>query len=193
VELSSTVILREGVAMHTFLTCALVLLTILNSTAQVKDVKGWANLRWGMTEKEVKKALGKDAEIEKPEEGDRPYYVGFMVRNIEFDGYKFAAEIQFDRKSKKLAVVNVKAIGNQPVEGQFEALEKALVQKYGQPTYKQGEIEKGWKVMNLERTWNFPSTLIELKCFAVRVGGEGANLVVAIYSDAKSETSLDKF
>jgi len=143
------------------------------SFGQPKDVEGWNKARWGMTENEVLKVFeGKATAIEKP----RKYqglskqwdaYSSIILDEIEIGKDKYTVDFIFDDKDKKLIMIIVSIKNKSPLELQFSSLEQMLTEKYGSPSFKIDS--EGSHLLERERAWNFPSTIIELKYFDMRV------------------------
>lgn len=174
--------------------CALALLAALTMTAySQKDLAGWQDTRWGMTEKElletVKTGIKK---LEKRATYDDGLYVDYTIPDYEIEGRKYEVSFQFDGKTNKLARVLIKDYSLQkvtiPQDGAFNALETLLTRKYGAAGYKKDD--KGRDDMSLKRQWVLPTTTLELSYSWL--GGElKFSLLTITYFPTKSG-DLDK-
>jgi hypothetical protein len=166
--------------MQTFLICALTLLTLLGSRVQEIDVKGLENLKWGMTEKEVKKALGKDAVVGR---GDSDYQL--RVQNIQLFGLEFDAYLNLPKPSRKLVSVVLMATFSPINKSDFEVLEQNLILKYGTPSSKKDDIKKDIVIaQKLTRGWRLPSTTVGLLFTEIR---KFSVMLAVDFADAKAE------
>jgi hypothetical protein len=128
---------------------------------QVKDVPGWNAARWGMTEEEILAAFkGEAVRLAKPE-----VYASSVatiaINRIEIGGDSFYVHFLLDFVDKKLQQVTIKPIEvtRSNIKIIYNNLGLMLAEKYGSPTLRNEEENKG------SLMWNFPTTTIELDYF----------------------------
>jgi hypothetical protein len=141
-----------------------------------RDLLGWENTRWGMTEKEVRAALTipfstPRSEAEQP--SDEKWYMPFLIRDFGIQRSLFEVRFLFDRQSKKLDVVIVELRGDvyrlSDVRYQtrmFDWMIALATERYGKASSVRDWSETG--VYNKEVVWKFPSTVLAIHRF-----GEG--------------------
>lgn len=171
------------------------------SFGQPKDVEGWNKARWGMTENEVLKVLeGKATAIEKPQKYQGlskqwDAYAPVVLDEIEIGNDKYTVDFIFDDNDKKLIMVIVSIKDKSPSEVQFSSLEQMLTEKYGSPSFTKDDKTPDKRLStgvvlegsdSLERAWNFPSTIIELKYLYMRA--INLELLKVIYKKNLKET-----
>ncbi len=173
------------------------------SFGQPKDVEGWNKARWGMTENEVLKVFeGKATAVEKPQKTlglskQWDAYVLVVLDEIEIGKDKYTVNFIFDGNDKKLIKVAVVIKDKSPSELQFSSLEQMLTEKYGSPSFtkddrtpdkrlSRGVVLEGSDL--LERAWNFPSTIIELKYLNMKVTNSKRLNVGVIYKKNLKKT-----
>jgi hypothetical protein len=126
-----------------------------------RNIAGYGNTVWGMTEDEVLKAEAPRAEkLDKPDKilpaGD---IQSIVINNIDVGVRKFRALFTFDAKDRKLKQVTLESVEELNPAGTFAYLEKLLTEKYGSPTYKEQGKSASWKLPNtiIQTTYfNFP-------------------------------------
>jgi hypothetical protein len=161
------------------------------SFGQTKDVEGWNKARWGMTENEVLKVFeGKATAIEKPVKckglsNQWDAYALVVLDEIEIDKDKYTVKFVFDGNDKKLIAVIVSTKDERPSESQFLSLEQMLTEKYGSPSFTKDDREPDKRLSSgvilegsdlLNRAWNFPSTIIELRYLDLKVTSRLLNI-----------------
>ena len=140
---------------------------------QPKDIDGWNKTRWGMTENEVLEALeGKATTIGEPKKYKNGYSP-IVLKEIQINDHKYTANFVFDNNNKKLVMVIIE-FDNTPFEVNFTTLEQMLVGKYGAPSFKNDNVmppRGGSRLPDkaLTRSWNFPSTIIELNYVDLKI------------------------
>jgi hypothetical protein len=154
------------------------LLILLASTAfaqmsgpDKKDVLGWQETRWGMTQDELFK-LFSDSIVKRSQRNfylkpggssERYGYVDYVIPEMKVAGDVFEVSFVMDIKTYQLIEVDLslkdykKAASTQSIV--FDKLEELLTQKYGPPTYKNESITS---VVNRVRHWAFHTTTIKL-------------------------------
>ncbi len=131
-----------------------------------KNIEGYGQTRWGMTEKEVLMA-----EAQRVERLDEPIVfhkwtatLGIKMVEIEYDSYEVL--FLFDDTDHKLAQVNLKCLdeNNQLLNGRrFVSLEKLLTEKYGPPTFATNGKGESNESNNSRASWKLAKTTVELR------------------------------
>lgn len=132
-----------------------------------KDVEGWREAKWGMTEAQVLEAfrgeavaLGKDQQTR----GSK-VHAAIAIQKLDVEGLALIARFQFDNVTNNLEWVTLEPVDAKPypTRAYFERLEPLLIAKYGQPTHRTGpdEVQKPWG-KSASITWSFPTTTVEL-------------------------------
>jgi hypothetical protein len=151
---------------------ALLLQPAAAQEAGPRDLPGWQNTRWGMTEKDLAEVPG--LRLEKlPEQNhllkqgsdERYAYADYYIPDFELVGGRFEVEFFMDVKTNGLRSVYFSPVDSHIrtllANAYFEGLDQALTQKYGQPNFRNDSTDRGVKTRS--RQWSFPSTVIELK------------------------------
>lgn len=156
--------------------CSLFLMIFFLSNhimAQPKDVLGWREARWRMTEEQILTAFKGEAfrfkeEIAIPG-GD---YAIIGIENINLRGENFTVRFIMDGKTRKLKRVSFRPVetwnlGDKVTLATFKNLEQLLVEKYGKPAYRDDKGTPDYNIRvkgytNLVTKWLFPTTSIEL-------------------------------
>lgn len=135
-----------------------VLALIVCEAGVAADIKGWRETQWGMTEKEVRKAV-KGAQAEpNPSESHGLYYPLYLT-DLDIEGTKFTATFGFDIATKRLTRVLLSAgaddlplvAGYVMAEPVYKRVKDALERRYGAPTSNNRTSSK----------WILDSTVIE--------------------------------
>jgi hypothetical protein len=122
---------------------------------QQKDVKGWREAKWGMTENEILITFkGEAVRLEKIEEYSS-WYAPIGIIDYEIAGDKYKVHFLIDKDKKVLQQVNIIADEGFK-EIRYKKLEQILTEKYGTPSFKNSDKNES------KIAWNFPSTIIEL-------------------------------
>ncbi len=141
-----------------------------------KDLAGWENTRWSMTEKEVRAAVS--APLDRPHsQGEQPsgnkWYMPFLIRNAEIEEFHCEARFFFDKRSKKLDTVYLQLREDTDTSSTdashqksiFERMIAAATKLYGKPTGAKDRSSSG--VHNEEKIWTFPSSVLAVQYFGV--------------------------
>ncbi len=147
--------------------------------AQLKDVEGWSKARWGMTEEEILKAFTGEAKQLEKRENYKNAYATVGIDDIEIGGAKYKVRFLMDNYKNTLRQVLIKTKDENPAGAEvwFKSLEQMLVEKYGQPSYKDEKREPDRRIsrtvvlegsVKLTTAWNFPTTIIELSYLEIR-------------------------
>ena len=144
--------------------------------AKPKDLAGWENTRWSMTEKEVRAAAS--APLDRPHsQGDQPsgnkWYMPFLIRNAEIEEFHCEARFFFDKRSKKLDTVYLQLREDTDTSSTDAAHQKSIFERmiavatkrYGKPTAAKDRSSSG--VHNEETIWTFPSSVLAVQYFGV--------------------------
>jgi len=139
------------------------LICALPTFGQLKDVQGWREAKWGMTEDEILKAFkGEAVRLDKIEEWDQlNLYASIGINNYDINGNKYGVYFAMDKTTKNLKMVQIYLLDTTSgiVRNRFRDLEQLLTEKYGAPSFKDASD----KILNkIVVSWNIPSTIIEL-------------------------------
>lgn len=127
-----------------------------------KDVPGWNNTRWGMTEDEIKEIFkDKIVKLDTVEHyGNLKQYSSIGLKDIEIINTKFNVFFVMDEDTKKLVKVVLRHAEPFSIVFMFKLLEAELMKKYGPPFYRDTTSESD--KVELFAMWNFPSTQFRL-------------------------------
>jgi hypothetical protein len=163
----------------------------------------------------VKEVLVKAGDGDQPGDKSDEYYTPFLIRGVEIGRYRFDVRFLFDGKTKTLSWVQLNvdnhasrvrtANGIDTIftdmqeanrsDNIFTDMDRMLVEKYGRSTRKDSPGASRDDVHE-ERTWVFPSTIVEL--FYLRIGGDTLGLektfphVLISYKNPASTKNVDK-
>lgn len=165
--------MRKGISLLIllFLMCNYVL-------AQSNDVEGWSKARWGMTEDDLLKAFeGQAIRLEQKNYNDS--YSTIEIRDIEIGSDHYQVRFLMDNNKKTLSKVLITPLDTDlaAAEIRFKGLEKLLIEKYGQPSFRDDKKEPDTRIsgslvhkgsVKLTTAWNFSSTIIELSYLELR-------------------------
>jgi hypothetical protein len=150
-------------------------LTITTGIAfcQPRDVKGWGNIKWGMTVAEAKSALGNQVSeaIERP--SDDGNLIGKAVINdVRIGDITARLTIQTRKNSDVVSGLEVMAVGPDPSDGfvstasttleRFLKLRAFLTKEHGSPKSEDRNRSDNQGHILSSVVWRFPSTLITL-------------------------------
>jgi len=141
-----------------------------------KDLPGWENTRWSMTEKQVRAAVTSPLDVPRSK-AEQPsgnkWYMPFLIRNAEVEGFHCEARFFFDKRSKALDTVYLQLRENSDTSSTEAAQQKAIFERmvatvtkrYGKYTAKKDRSSSG--VHNEETIWTFPSSVLAVQYFGV--------------------------
>jgi hypothetical protein len=147
-----------------------------------KDVYGWGKLRWGMTVKQAKAALGPGARESDGKSGKSTRYSErIVIDKLKIGDIEMTASVYTLPDSEKIQEVGLTLPDgvNKTNGGSFEDLRNSLTRKYGIPT-RQEPIEERERTTINSATWVFPSTVISLMW--IQVKGIGFETLTLQYS-----------
>ncbi len=142
------------------------ILTFLNGKtclSQPKDITGWGRTKWGMTEKEVMKAMGKSASHLLPNEqrAQQGSYVPILGDPVTIGGNQFHPEFVFDEGTKRLRAVVLRCERTTDLStDDFNKMEELLVAKYG--ITRLTNFQHGTGSLKKESAWTFRSGSVRL-------------------------------
>jgi hypothetical protein len=160
---------------------------MLARAAEGKDVIGWQQSWWGMTDEELVQVFGNNLK-KLPKRG---LYHG-MYANYAIENYRVGTDVlrvvfQMNNKTRRLAQVLISS-EEFPTDSvylsAFERLEELLSQKYGPVRYKQ---DKNESLVRRERQWVFPTTTIELSY--VFIPGVSNSVTIRYFPTASSDAN----
>ncbi|WP_340115950.1 hypothetical protein [Pelagibius sp. 7325] len=139
-------------------------LMVLGGAAVAReDVAGWDATRWGMTQEEIKSALG-DRTMRLP--GRWLYghaYADLAVEDAAVGGLAFTAYLQMNAESHRLQQVLLERRRTQAVPGAFDALIDSLEGSYGPPDEVCTQAKSGGEPLDYQLTWRFATTTLHAK------------------------------
>ena len=146
-----------------FLTLIILIYGFSNVKSQIKDVPGFLDTRWGMTEQEILDVM-KDRVIKLKARKDYRFnwYATLGMKEYVLDSNKYSVYFLMNNKTNKLEQVNLN-IFYQNIEDNyksFESLKKALSLQYGPPTAEEIKTQPKTNMKILRAVWFFPSTII---------------------------------
>lgn len=156
-----TVILRLASSLS-----VLVLLAI-TSYSQPKDLPGWHEARWGMSEREIVSAFGSRVTRLPERKLFARWHVDYVIPNFKIDRHNYTVFFQMDDRTNKLTQVLIRLNEMEsrvPRDGIFSRVHLLLTRNYGSPA---GMTEERWskspiKSIHLSRKWAFLTTTVEL-------------------------------
>lgn len=144
----------------------IIILLIINISflqAQPKDVPGFLETRWGMTEDQILEAM-KDKVIKLKGRKDYRFnwYATLGMKEYVIDSNKYSVYFLMNNKTNRLEQVNLNIFYQNIEDNQksFESLKEALSKEYGPPTAVEEKIQPKTKMKILRAVWYFPSTII---------------------------------
>ncbi len=140
------------------------LICALPTFGQLKDVQGWREAKWGMTEDEILKAFkGEAVHLDKAQDWDQlNLYASIGINNYDINGDKYNVYFAMDKTAKTLKMIQIYAADKQYglFQMRFKNLEPIFTEKYGAPSFK----DNSDRIVNKSVVaWYFPSTKIELQ------------------------------
>jgi hypothetical protein len=125
--------------------------------SQQKDVLGWREARWGMTEEEILKAFKGEVKVLNKKEIFKDMYASVGINNYDIEGDKYTVFFQMDDDKKILKQINISATGDSySYSIRFKSLAQIFTEKYGTPSFK----DDGPYTSVI--AWNFRTSIIEL-------------------------------
>jgi hypothetical protein len=147
------------------------------------DPYGWQGAEFGMTEDEVRKAIGERATTvdTATDWGDR--YAPMTVQDIQLGGEAYVAHLQFGKATKKLEQVLIRETGGAD-EGKYLSVVKLMTKKYGPPAETTHNDSKHVAI------WTFPRMEIEVSLQRL----PGFTIIAIRYCPAsgKATTNVDE-
>ena len=122
----------------------LVLILAAIGTVSAQSVPTWGDLRFGMTEAQVRSVLGpkmlapaRGPELQ-PADKSSPNFIGGIVQETSVNGFDGEVNLIFDKGTKKLSLVSLmltpkRELNNQDKLLAYSRLRGDLVKKYGPP------------------------------------------------------------
>lgn len=143
-------------------------IAIAEERPTTRDIAGWSKARWGMTDDEILQAFpGEATRLEKTQQYGAGRVADVGIEDTEIDTYHFTVDFLLDGNTHKLVEVLLRLKEKNPgiAANAFDALEKALTEKYGKPAYRKERAKPGLSGLETENwaSWHFPSTMIDLR------------------------------
>ena len=153
-------------SMKAALLAAALLLSGVTCRAQQRDVLGWENSRWGMSETNLVNTFGSRL-TKLPEPKSFLNLDTNHVATLELAGEPFTVFFQMNKRTNTLSQVLVRLNEMEsrlPREELFNKLDSQLTRQYGSATSRSNERNfiSTIKSVYLSRTWKFPTTTLEL-------------------------------
>jgi hypothetical protein len=151
-----------------FAVCILVF-CCLGATAQTppKDVNGWRDAKWGMTEEQLKEAFKSEVTLVPEPSVNGDLHSFFAIPVYEIAGTKFKVVFSLDNDTKTLKAVTMRPTNASDAfypQALFKRLEALLTEKYGSPTRRTRPEDKQDtpSMTSVDAVWEFASTKISL-------------------------------
>jgi hypothetical protein len=128
------------------------------------DLAGWDETRWGMSENELARVLGRrSARLTSPLDY-KELVVRATVPGLRLAGRPFVALLQLDRKTGRLAQVLLRYRGDFPMLSDFVAVRDLLAADLGAPAERRAETDYRGSIPSfwIEAGWTFPTTAVVL-------------------------------
>lgn len=151
-----------------FLTVGLLFVLCSDCFPQQRDVPGWEGARWGMSEAELLRAFHSRLKKLPKREEFFASYAAYVLPEFKLEGESFTVYFQMDKSTDELSQVLVRlneTMALTPREKLFNRLAASLSREYGKPSEQKDErfsFRRKYKGIQLERTWKFPTTSVEL-------------------------------
>ena len=151
-----------------FLTVGLLFVFCSDCFPQRRDVPGWQDARWGMSEAELLRVFNSRLKKLPEREAFLAWYADYVIPEFKLEGESFAVYFQMDKRTGKLSQVLVRLnerVARTPREKLFNALASSFAREYGKPSEQKDErysFKQKYKGVELGRTWKFPTTTVEL-------------------------------
>ena len=136
--------------------------------SQQKDVSGWEEARWGMSNEDLVTAFDERLKKLPKRELFLGSHVDYVIPEFQLQGKAFTVYFQISDTTKKLSQILIRLIEQESPEPQekiFSKLESWLKRQYGKPLDLIDErrtSSDGFLFIDLTRIWRFPTTTIEL-------------------------------
>jgi len=140
-----------------------VMATACFANAQVKDIPGYKNTKWGMTEQEIKDAMKDEAiPLKSRKKMGLNCYSTIGMKNISIDSNDYIGYFLMDNTTDRLSMVNFEIIAQDIDDNydSFNSMVKHLTAEYGKPTAYFTSIYPGAKTPIAKVVWMFPSTIL---------------------------------
>ena len=135
--------------------------------SQAKDVLGWENSRWGMSDKDLVAAFGSRLQKLPKREAFLKWHTDYVI-STQSGGVVYTVFFQMADDTNRLSQVLVRLNEMESKtsrEDVFKLLASSLGHDYGEPTAQTNERYRFLSKFNgmaLSRTWKFPTTTMEL-------------------------------
>lgn len=165
--------------------------------ANPKDVNGWRQAKWGMTEKEImdafkgevkqlpgKKTYGRKGKID--------YYSTLCIEDLSIGTEKYKAVFMMGNESNRLERILITPVVDKAKKNRlyYLAIKQLLIEKYGIPTTQEEKPESGRRpgLATYSSDWIFPSTMIKLSYFMMeKIDVFDMHLSYAMRSEKKTK------
>jgi hypothetical protein len=120
-----------------------------HSADSPKNISGYGKTTWGMSPDEVISAETPRAKRLEPPKQFKKGLGLVTIEGIKIEGASFNAVFVFDESGKKLGQVNLTSTEEKNPGVNvltFSSLEKLLMEKYGQPSFKEGARRIAWRM-----------------------------------------------
>jgi hypothetical protein len=134
---------------------------------------GWRDSRWGMTEEQILNTFkGEAVRLPAEKKLAKGNYCNIVIENVKLGISIYQVNFVMDGQTKGLITVRISPaekwnLGDKTTQAEFKDLEKLLIEKYGNPSYRDemGNPDFSKRIKghtNLVTKWNFPTTSIQL-------------------------------
>jgi len=143
------------------------LICMITILGQQKDVNGWQEAKWGMTEDEVLEAFKGEAIRLDKIVAYQASYASIGIINYDISGDKYLVHFIFDENKKNLQRIAITPEATTILDFHFRRLEQLLTEKYGIPYFKNTVTAMGGDKSVV--AWNLESTIIELNFINIKL------------------------
>jgi hypothetical protein len=184
-----------------FAACIIVLvLCCVGTKAQTspKEVNGWRDAKWGMTEEQVQELFKSEVTRLSEEGRNDKYHSSIFIPAYEIEGTKFKVQFLFANVTNTLSKVTLSPTEETSLlypQSLSKRIEALLTEKYGSPTSRTRPEDKQDipEMASFEALWKFPSTIIRLGYLEqLRPGMAQFNLFSLSYEKPSKNAGLDR-
>jgi hypothetical protein len=136
--------------------------------SQPKDVAGWQDARWGMSDNDIVRTFGSKLKKLPKKQVFRGHHVDYIIPQFEMSGHLFTVFFKMDDRADKLDEVMLRfnEMKSQiPRNDVFDPLESLLAHDYGAPGEKLDKSFKtfgNYQLIDVSTVWKFATSSIEL-------------------------------
>ncbi len=137
-----------------------------------RNVIGWNNIRWGVTEEELKRRFG-GILSQYDMESFQAFRTDHYLKDVPYFSLGFDVIFQMSKSDGRLAQVLIDGVGK-PKRGDFAAIFETMRRIYGEPASRENYLTDSEVYFGIDpvaniykkATWRFPTTIIQLTVLA---------------------------